>query len=172
MSNQPFDTAPLPGRQRQNVEDPLKLIKSNLDELYGIQKNNSEELPGFTMIRELGHGGMGSVWLAEQDTPRRLCAIKLLRKSMSGLYSRFETEANLAAKIHHKSIATVYDFSRQNETAYLVTEYIEGYTLADILAIAGFVSVNDDRNGTQKPSEFYATTRSWLKILEAIVCLP
>jgi serine/threonine protein kinase len=59
----------------------------------------------------LGEGGMGVVYLAEQDRPRRTVAIKLIRRGWStpALLRRFEHEAELLGRLHHPGIAQIYE---------------------------------------------------------------
>ena len=76
-----------------------------------------ETLPAGTRIGEyvirrlLGKGGMGSVYVAEQDKPRRTVALKVIRRGLgtSGLQRRFEHEAEILGRLHHPGIAQVYE---------------------------------------------------------------
>src|SRR5690606_27632392 len=64
----------------------------------------------FTIRRLLGAGGMGAVYEAEQDNPRRLVAIKVLRPELcsgNGL-RRFQVETDILARLHHPGIAEIY----------------------------------------------------------------
>jgi tetratricopeptide (TPR) repeat protein len=65
----------------------------------------------YRIIRLLGEGGMGAVYQAEQDQPRRLVALKVIKSSLSSpsLLRRFEQESEALARLHHPGIAQVYD---------------------------------------------------------------
>jgi tetratricopeptide (TPR) repeat protein len=67
-------------------------------------------IPGFRLINVLGRGGMGVVYLAEQQRPRRIVALKVLRPGSvhSRALKRFEHEAEVLARLHHPGIAQVY----------------------------------------------------------------
>ncbi len=69
-----------------------------------------QRLNGFTLIEQRGAGGMGVVFLADQDQPRRTVALKLVRQQAAtpGLIRRFEREAQLLARLNHPGIAQIY----------------------------------------------------------------
>ncbi|MBL8747060.1 MAG: protein kinase [Phycisphaerae bacterium] len=88
----------------------------------------------FTLIREIGRGGMGVVYLAEDGLLGRRVALKIL--SSQALASehdlaRFRTEAKAAARLSHPGIVPVHRYGEQEGTHYIVMEYVEGETLAD-----------------------------------------
>jgi serine/threonine-protein kinase len=95
----------------------------------------SEVLPGdlvgpYRLIRELGHGGMGTVWLAERadGTLKRRVALKLPRMAWgAGLARRMARERDIGAQLEHPNIARLYDagVDRQGRP-YLALEFIEG----------------------------------------------
>src|SRR5262249_52539505 len=66
---------------------------------------------GFTLQSVLGSGGMGVVYLADQDRPRRTVALKLIRASIvsSAVRRRFEHEAELLARLQHPGIAQIFE---------------------------------------------------------------
>jgi eukaryotic-like serine/threonine-protein kinase len=88
----------------------------------------------YRLERILGTGGMASVWLARDERLGRAVAVKLLSDSLAqdeSYLSRFRREARLAAGLSHPNLVTVYDFGDEDERPYLVSEYVEGGTLAD-----------------------------------------
>lgn len=91
----------------------------------------------FRIIRLLGEGGMGVVCEAEQDSPRRRVALKLLRNSLSstGLARRFEREAQVLAGLQHPGIARIYESGAAETPSglqpYFAMELIEGMPLLD-----------------------------------------
>jgi serine/threonine protein kinase len=89
------------------------------------------------MERPLGHGGMGSVFLATHLGTGRQVALKLI--SLEGVrsadfQSRFRREARMLGRLRHPNIVNITDFgvapARNDDTAYLVMEYLDGLTLA------------------------------------------
>ncbi len=77
-------------------------------------------IPGYTVRRVLGEGGMGVVYLAEQETPlRRLVALKLIKPGMDTrqVVARFETERQALALMDHPNIAAVFDAGSTDERA-------------------------------------------------------
>ncbi|HEX9892778.1 MAG TPA: serine/threonine-protein kinase [Gemmatimonadales bacterium] len=95
----------------------------------------------YEIIRRLGAGGMGAVYLARHRLMDRLCALKVLppghHRDAEAL-ERFTREARNASRIVHPNVCTVYDFGTTVEgVAYLAMEYLEGRTLGAILAEHG-----------------------------------
>jgi serine/threonine protein kinase len=95
---------------------------------------------GFTILGKLGEGGMGTVYLAEQKTPNRLCSLKFVHHSSEEAYRRFEREADVAARLEDPSIATVYAFGEHKGRAYLASEYVHGFSLRALLQVADLVA--------------------------------
>ncbi|WP_437990225.1 serine/threonine-protein kinase [Sorangium sp. So ce145] len=83
----------------------------------------------YELLRELGRGGMGTVFLARDTRLARLVAIKLLtRLSRRGL-QRFLIEAQATARCKHEHIVTIHDVNEHDGYPYMVLEYIEGQSL-------------------------------------------
>jgi len=109
-------------------EEPVARVGQVLAGRYRIEK-------------ELGAGGMGSVYRAEHVHMRKAVAIKVLHREMTYLpevVARFEREAVAAARIEHPHVAAATDFGRLDDGAfYLVLEYVEGKSLRDIIDSGG-----------------------------------
>ncbi len=93
----------------------------------------------YHIIKRLGLGGMGEVFLAEKTMTmgfRKRVAIKVPTALNSDDLARFEAEAILAATLQHQNIVQVYDLKTDHERPALVMEYIDGVTLAQLLAHA------------------------------------
>jgi len=91
------------------------------------------ELEGYAIDREIGHGGMGAVYLARQARLDRAVAIKVISGPVAlraDARARFAREATLLARLNHPHIVTLYDYGEQDGTPYLVMEYIAGESLA------------------------------------------
>jgi serine/threonine protein kinase len=107
---------------------------------------SAEELapffPQYEILRVLGRGGMGAVYLARQTSLNRLVAIKILPADMGdsdqGFAERFKNEAQAMAKLSHPGIVAVFDFGQTaNGLLYIVMEYIEGTDVQLMLASQG-----------------------------------
>jgi len=89
----------------------------------------------FQLIRKLGEGGMGQVWLAEQTLPvRRLVALKLIRAGMydEAVVRRFQSERQSLAIMDHPAIAKVFDAGATPQgQPYLVMEYVPGLPITE-----------------------------------------
>ncbi|HTE39770.1 MAG TPA: serine/threonine-protein kinase, partial [Steroidobacteraceae bacterium] len=93
--------------------------------------NAGVEVGGYRLVRELGHGGMGSVWMAEQIDGRlqRIVALKLpyAGPQRRELAKRFLQERDILAKLEHPNIARLYDADAANTARpFLVMEYVDG----------------------------------------------
>lgn len=88
----------------------------------------------YTISEQLGRGGMAAVYRAYHAPLDRYVAIKVMLPVISqdpGFRERFEQEARAVARFRHPNIVTIHDFGEQQGLAYLVTELIEGGTLAE-----------------------------------------
>ena len=91
----------------------------------------------YRIIKQLGQGGMGSVWLAEDtQLDGKLFAIKMLPSilvSNKRAYNQLKSEALVAMKLTHPNIVTLRAFEENNGNPFLVMDYIDGETLDDWL---------------------------------------
>jgi serine/threonine protein kinase/tetratricopeptide (TPR) repeat protein len=90
------------------------------------------ELPGFRIIREIGRGGMGVVYEAEEQNLSRRVAVKVLpARSLEDPrhIQRFEREARAAGRLHHTNIVPVFGVGQSQGTHYYVMQYIDGLGL-------------------------------------------
>jgi len=93
-------------------------------------------IDGYTIIREIGRGGMGVVYEAQETKLSRRVAVKVLPGAAlldAAQRLRFEREAKAAARLHHTNIVPVFGVGRQDEHAYFVMQYIEGSGLDVVL---------------------------------------
>lgn len=86
----------------------------------------------FRVVRLLGGGAMGQVFLARQELIERPVALKVLHVGLASeiaMAQRFHFEAVAASKIRHPNVAMIYDYGEFAGTLYLAMEYVEGETL-------------------------------------------
>jgi serine/threonine protein kinase/formylglycine-generating enzyme required for sulfatase activity len=98
-----------------------------------------ERFGPFVLLRALGQGAQGTVHLAEDTRLGRTVALKLLplqRLGRQQARSRFRREAELASRLQHPSICTVFETGEHQGTAFIAMQYVEGRTLEDVLAAA------------------------------------
>ncbi len=119
-----------------------------------------EELPAtqigpYTIERELGRGGMGVVYLGRDTKLDRPVAIKALPEHLAEdpeRMARFEREAKLLASLSHPNIAGVYGLEEHEGARYLVMEFVEGESLAQILERGAIATEEAIRIGAQVAS--------------------
>ncbi|WP_386067169.1 protein kinase [Tahibacter sp. UC22_41] len=110
------------------------------------------KIPGYEFLRQLGAGGMSTVWLAVQESLQRKIAIKLMRRTLDSasddarqFEKRFLLEGRTMAKLPHRNIVAVYDIVSTDEVSYIAMEFLEGGTLSERmqagLSLADAISV-------------------------------
>lgn len=90
----------------------------------------------YHMLKRLGEGGMGRVYLAEHVKMNRQCAVKVMSGALvndSESAQRFAREASNAARIIHPNVAAVFDYGESEGVVYLVMEYVDGEPLTHLL---------------------------------------
>ncbi len=116
---------------------PAGIGEADVQRQFGIHVPTSGDVIAqrYRLIRELGEGGMGSVWLAEQIFPvRRTVALKLIRAGMfdETVLQRFEAERQSLAIMDHPAIAKVFDAGTTPQgQPYFVMEYVAGLPLTE-----------------------------------------
>ncbi len=93
------------------------------------------KLGPYQVLAPLGAGGMGEVYKARDTRLERTVAIKVLPQHLSAsleVRQRFEREAKTISQLSHPHICALYDVGNQDGVEYLVMEFLEGETLADV----------------------------------------
>jgi serine/threonine protein kinase/Tol biopolymer transport system component len=124
-SNNIFDTPPesLAAEMFSNKENPADLA--------------GKEISHYRIVRLLGSGGMGEVYLAEDTKLRRKVALKLLPAQFSAdpeRKKRFEKEARAVSALNHPNIITIYEIEEAEILSFMATEFIDGQTLRAALS--------------------------------------
>src|SRR5213078_4530844 len=94
----------------------------------------------YELVRHVARGGMAEVYLAHDKLLDRPVALKVLFPELSvdpSFVERFRREAQSAANLNHPNIVSVYDWGEQDGTYFIVMEYVDGRSLADILRTEG-----------------------------------
>jgi serine/threonine-protein kinase len=88
----------------------------------------------YKILDIIGRGGMGKVYTAIQMPLNRIVVIKEISKSSSSEYrKRFKNEALITAGLEHPNIVAIYDYFSIGQTSYLVMQYVDGVSLADVI---------------------------------------
>ena len=94
----------------------------------------------YQVVREIGRGAMGVVYLARDVMLHRHVAIKVLRRDLASIdeqRERFRREARITAQLHDDGIVAVYGLREKGELVYMVMEYVTGVALGSRLAAVG-----------------------------------
>lgn len=97
-------------------------------------------LGDFHLLRRLGQGGMGQVYLAEQLSLKRRVALKIMRADLAANVAslkRFQAEAEAIARVTHANIVQVYSVGSADGLQYMALEYVEGRNLKEYLTKKG-----------------------------------
>jgi eukaryotic-like serine/threonine-protein kinase len=88
----------------------------------------------YRILRQLGSGGMGEVYLAEDPNLRRQVALKILSTTDAKAKRRFVQEAITASKLSHPNVAVIYEAGESEDgSGFIAMQYVEGETLRDRL---------------------------------------
>src|SRR5580700_3361063 len=130
------------------MADAASKPQGNIPAKSGAPKANGQPLPDLTgrtlgdyqILRRLGVGGMGHVYLARQLSLKREVALKLLRDDLNNnptALMRFQAEAEAVAKLNHPNIVHIHQMGEAEGLRYMALEYVEGRNLRDHLARKG-----------------------------------
>jgi eukaryotic-like serine/threonine-protein kinase len=113
---------------------PVEAVASPLEDYSG------RVFGDFELIRRIGIGGMGQVYLARQKSLKRQVAIKILREELAANMNtirRFQAEAEAVANITHANIVQVYFIGEEDDIHYMALEYVDGRNLRDFIEKKG-----------------------------------
>ncbi len=102
-----------------------------------IELHRARKFGKYRLIRKLGEGGMGEVYLAEHLLLKRPCALKLIKRESGSnpiALARFEREVQSAARLSHPNTIEIYDYGHTSDgTFYYVMEYLQGLSLSELV---------------------------------------
>jgi serine/threonine-protein kinase len=106
-----------------------------------VELQEARKFGQYQLIRKLGEGGMGEVFLAEHALLKRPCALKQIKGSANSeplALARFEREVQSSARLAHPNTIEIFDYGHTVDgTFYYVMEYLRGMNLADLLRECG-----------------------------------
>ncbi|WP_326608765.1 serine/threonine-protein kinase [Streptomyces sp. NBC_01800] len=103
----------------------------------------------YLLVEQIGRGGMGMVWRAQDQLLDREVAVKELtvtglpHEELAVLHARMQQEARAAARIKHPGVVTVFDVLEQDDRPWIVMELIDGRSLAEVIADEGTLLPRD-----------------------------
>ena len=135
----------LTAEQRNKIEKWLRQYDEN--ELAGLNATHNtvgQSFGKYRIIKQLGKGGMGTVYLAEDTRLERMVALKFATNTnlFSTQHERFIREGKAAARLRHPNICTVYDAGEIDDKAFIAMEYINGDSLKGILEKHKSISIS------------------------------
>ncbi|PQO45500.1 hypothetical protein C5Y93_13710 [Blastopirellula marina] len=98
----------------------------------------------YVLLRKIGEGGMGQVYLAQHQMLKRPTAVKLMRpdKTDPAIIKRFEREVQLSSRLKHPNTVEIYDYGKTPDAVfYYAMEYLDGVTIEDLVRQHGWQSV-------------------------------
>ncbi len=133
--------------KRYNVFDFVAKAQFDLGEFLDIVKRAIEQsrpqaqhVGRYEIITELGQGAMGIVYRALDPNIQRIVALKVLRPALtsdSEFRQRFRREVRSVGMLNHPGIVTIFDAAEHETNSFLVMEYLEGQTLAQLIEMDG-----------------------------------
>jgi eukaryotic-like serine/threonine-protein kinase len=136
--------ASVPGPETQEQPDSDAESRVAARTVADPQDAKAGEIPlmlgGYKVIKELGRGGMGAVYLARQLSLDRNVALKVVAPRWARdptFLARFTREAYAAAQLVHHNIVQIYDLGEEREVNYFSMEYVDGQTLAELVHTGG-----------------------------------
>ena len=141
-ADQPVDAAL--AKARRLMDAPVE--SSAADKLRATWQPANRELGVYELLRPLGRGGMGAVYLATHRQLKKQVAIKLLpvmSAEDSEVRARFQREIRVVGRLNHPSIVAATDAGEIDGTQFLVMEYVPGLDLSRLARLLGKLPVAD-----------------------------
>ncbi|MFT7618718.1 MAG: serine/threonine protein kinase/formylglycine-generating enzyme required for sulfatase activity [Planctomycetota bacterium] len=115
-----------------------------------LREDDPRKIGQYRIIKRIGQGGMGIVYLAEDKSLNREVAIKILPPEMAvreDLIERFSREANAVSRLRHTSIVPIYEMGRDGAFHFFVMPFIRG------ISLSGFVRMMKQRQAAKRPAD-------------------
>ena len=118
----------------------------------------------YRVMKKVGEGGMGTVYLAEQISVGRKVALKILHPEFARdqeFVKRFRQEARLAASLNHRNVITVFDFDQGDDgSLFIAMEYVDGRSLKEVIQEGSLSIERAVRLGIQIAEGLHAAHRA------------
>ena len=121
------------------IEKPAGDVAAGLLGRHEPGFESGQQINSYRIVRQLGAGGMGEVYLAADGRLGRNVALKILPAKFTfdpQRVHRFEQEARAASALNHPNIITIHEIGRIQSTQFIVTEFVEGQTLRERIQAA------------------------------------
>jgi serine/threonine protein kinase/WD40 repeat protein len=157
------------------LADDIRTLFPALVEMEQVKEDQNDVLPlaagatptvrqvgDYCLLREVGRGGMGVVYEAEQVSLNRRVALKVLSPDIAAIpqaLERFRREARAAAKLHHTNIVPVFDVGQDGDTCYYAMQFIAGQSLDQIIGELRRLRERSLPGGERPLSEICTTRR-------------
>ncbi len=122
----PPEETPTPGRITSSSITGIRSARRRPPEVEAASAEPKNSLGAYILVREVGKGGMGRVYHAWDENVGRYVAVKVIDTEDVGDRERFVREAQIAGRLHHPSIATVFQAGEQGTRGYIAMQFIEG----------------------------------------------
>ena len=148
--------SPIPQGKRMDNQDQKSAEAKPSDEGSKSSGKGTSQLGKYKLLKKLGQGGMGEVYLGEDTKLGRQAAIKVLSKALAGkgdFVERFYREARSMAKMNHDNAVSVYDVDQDNGIHYVAMEFVDGKSMQGWMDKLGKLSVGDALHVTLRCAE-------------------
>src|SRR5688572_5836509 len=118
------------------METPAVARVADMIEVESKKLEPGKSFGHYEIIKQIGEGGMGEVYLAKDKKLDRKVAIKILNEEFSQDESnlqRFVSEAKAASALNHPNILTIYEIGESDQAHYIASEFIKGNTVRETL---------------------------------------
>ena len=155
--------SPTPQGKRMDNQEPKAVDAKPSDEGSKSSGKGTSQLGKYKLLKKLGQGGMGEVYLAEDTKLGRQAAIKVLSKALAGkgdFVERFYREARSMARMNHDNAVSVYDVDQDNGIHYVAMEFVDGKSMQAWMDKLGKLSVGDALHVTLRCAEALAVAHN------------
>ncbi|MCA8983030.1 MAG: serine/threonine-protein kinase [Planctomycetaceae bacterium] len=145
-SRSPLDATVAASAEGTPVSSPETAQQQTARKPDAPEQKKSQQLGDFKIVKKLGQGGMGAVYLAHQVSLDRPCALKVMSPEIAkkqDFVQRFIREARVMAKIEHPSVVRCYAVGEFKGTYYVAMEFIDGCSMQNWIDTLKTLSVGD-----------------------------
>lgn len=150
------DSTAVPARSSQDKRTASAAPKENATAEAPPKKTGSSQLGKYKLLKKLGQGGMGEVYLGEDTKLGRKAAIKVLSKALAGkedFVARFYKEARAMARVQHDNAVSVFDVDQDRNIHYVAMEFVDGKSMQKWMDTLGKLSIGDALHVTLRCAE-------------------